>query len=207
MSKHIVAALLFLFTVDTLADARNREKARFDLISSIEVLVNIDECRKGIHSKDADLDLPRACNSLPRLSKYFYDKAKDKTAIDQYLDNEEARTTEEALSLVNTFKFTSLGKMILSSKCVKNRDPVDLDVYLNRIRGVPVVNKEEENPATQLEQQLESKKSTKNDIIPMELPSKEIRNPATKEEEAPLQVRKPQSVEDEGLFQKEMSSE
>lgn len=200
MAKHIIATLLFLYTIDTLADVKNREKARFDLISSIEVLVNIDECRKDVHANVTDSGLPRACNSLPLLSKYFFDVKKDRAAIDQYLDNEEAKIKEEALSVVEAYKFTKLGKMTLSSKCVKNIDPVDLDIYLDKIKGIPTVNKEE-NAATELKPQL----------IPMEpvIRGAEPRNPAMdkhKIEEQPLKARAPQSVPD-GLLQQELSSE
>ena len=181
MTKHIIVSLLFLYTTDTLADVKNREKAQFELISSIEVLVNIEECRKGIHVDDGNSSLPRACNSLSRLSKYFFDKVKDRAAIDEYLNNEEARTTRDALAVVDTFKFKKLGKMILSSKCVKNNEPVDLDIYLDRIRGIPAIDKVESSAATDLGHQIEGKKTTKNELIPMEPATRntEPRNPAT----------------------------
>ncbi len=137
-----MALLLFLTTNETLADVKNKEKAKFDLISSIEILVNIDECRKGIHDNSIpESMLPRACNSLPQLSKYFFTK-KDKAAVVEYLDNEESRVIGDSLKLVKTYKFKKLGKMTLSEKCVKNRDPVDLDIYLNKIRGLPFVPEE-----------------------------------------------------------------
>lgn len=134
-----MALLLFLTTNETLADVKNKEKAKFDLISSIEVLVNIDECRKGIHDNSVPEDtLPRACNSLPHLAKYFFTK-KDKSAVLEYLNNEESRIIEQSLKIVKTFKINKLGKMTLSEKCVRNRDPVDLDVYLNKIKGLPFI--------------------------------------------------------------------
>lgn len=182
MTKNIIVSLLFLYTIDTLADVKNREKAQFELISSIEILVNIDECRKGIHADDGDSSLPRACNSLARLSKYFFDKVKDRAAIDEYLNNEEARTTRDALTVVDTFKFKKLGKMILSSKCVKNNEPVDLDIYLDRIKGIPAIDKDESSTATtDLEHQFKNKKTTQNELIPMKpgIRNTEPRNPAT----------------------------
>lgn len=139
MIRSLVALLLFLTTNETLADVKNKEKAKFDLISSIEILVNIDECRKGVHDNSLpETMLPRACNSLPHLGKYFFTK-KDKEAIEDYLNSEESKVTSSALRLVETHKFKKLGKMTLSSKCVKNRDPVDLDIYLNKIRGLPYI--------------------------------------------------------------------
>lgn len=135
MTKLIVASLLFLSTTNTLADVRNREKAKFDLISSIEVLVNIDECRKDLRAESSSV-LPRSCNSLEYLSKYFFNPMKDRAAIEQFLNNQEAKVTEDALRLAGTYKIKRLGKITLSSKCVKNREPVDLDVYLNRINGI-----------------------------------------------------------------------
>lgn len=139
MIRNLVALLLFLTTNETLADVKNKEKAKFDLISSIEILVNIDECRKGIHDNSVpDSSLPRACNSLPHLAKYFFTK-KDKHSIEEYLNNEESKISGDALKLVDTYKFKKLGKMTLSAKCVKNRDPVDLDIYLNRIKGLPYI--------------------------------------------------------------------
>ncbi len=139
MKRLLVGTLLFLTTNPTLADVKNKEKAKFELISSIEILVNIDECRKYMHTQAADNStLPRACNALPYLSKYFFDPSKDKIAIDEYLNNEETRVTEDALKLLNTYKFKNLGKMTLSAKCVRNKDPVDLDSYLNKIKGIPI---------------------------------------------------------------------
>lgn len=138
MKKLLVAALLFLTTNTTLAEVKNKEKAKFELISSIEVMVNIDECRKAIHADPDAITLPRACNSLAFLSKYFFEPKKDRQAIEEFLNNEESRVTEGALKLVDTFKFKKLGKMTLSDKCVKNRDPVDLDLYLNKIKGIPL---------------------------------------------------------------------
>jgi hypothetical protein len=164
MSKLIVAALLFLFTIETLADVRNREKAKFDLISSIEVLVNIDECRKGLHADESSV-LPKACNSLPYLSKYFFDAKKDRPAVEEYLQNEEAKITESSLKLVQTFNINKLGKMTLSNKCVKNKDPLDLDIYLNKIKGIPV-KAEESKEAVSSNKSEESK------------PELELRNPA-----------------------------
>jgi hypothetical protein len=160
MIKFIVATLLFLFTIQTLADVKNREKAKFDLISSIEVLVNIDECRKGLHTTESSV-MPRACNTLPYLSKYFFDAKKDRSAVEEYLSKEESKITETALKLVQTFKITTLGKMTLSTKCVKNRDPLDLDLYLNKIKGIPV-------PAEE----------SKQEDVSESKPRMELRNPA-----------------------------
>ncbi|MES2770173.1 MAG: hypothetical protein V4596_13590 [Bdellovibrionota bacterium] len=143
MKRLLVGTLLFLATNTTLADVKNKEKAKFELISSIEILVNIDECRKDIQAHPADNSvLPRACNILPYLSKYFFDPNKDKIAIEEYLNNEEAKVTEDALKLLNAYKFKNLGKMTLSDKCVKSRDPVDLDSYLNKIKGIPIPKEE-----------------------------------------------------------------
>lgn len=170
MLRLLVAALLFLTTNETLADVKNKEKAKFDLISSIEVMVNIDECRKGILNNADSSVLPRACNSLPYLSKYFFDPSKDKNAIHEYLNNEEAKVTEAALKLVRTFNISKMGKMTLSPKCVKNKDPVDLDLYLRKIKGERV-HIEEAAP-----NHVESRvPGPKNDLITMPI---EPRNPA-----------------------------
>jgi len=138
MNRFLVAALLFLTTNTTLADVKNKEKAKFELISSIEIMVNIHECRKAIHAEPKATVLPRVCNRLEFLAKYFFEPKKDRQAIEEFLNNEEDRVIESALALVDTYKFKNLGKMTLSDKCVKNRDPVDLDLYLNKIKGIPL---------------------------------------------------------------------
>lgn len=148
MKSFLMAALLFLTANSTLADVKNKEKAKFDLISSIEVMVNIEECRKSVREDPEATILPRVCNRLEFLSKYFFAPKKDKEAIYEFLNNEEERVTSNALKLVDTYKFKKLGKMTLSEKCVKNKDPMDLDLYLNKIKGIPVPHEEEfRNPA------------------------------------------------------------
>lgn len=139
MTRILVLAILFLTAKNTLADVKNKEKAKFELISSIEVLVNIEECRKSIHKIGESTELPRICNRLPYLSKYFFNPQKDRSAIDEFLNNEEAKITEEALKLVQVWNITKLGKITLSEKCVKNKDPMDLDLYLAKIKGQPVI--------------------------------------------------------------------
>jgi hypothetical protein len=161
MSKLVVAILLFLFTIETLADEKSREKAKFDIISAIEVLVNIDECRNALKVEAGSL--PRACNSLPYLSKYFFDPKKDLSSINEYLDSEEARLNQDALKVAHNYNITRLGKMTLSSKCVKNREPLDLDIYLNKIRGIAM----QETPA---------KDVSESPIVEPRIPAREVKS-------------------------------
>lgn len=206
MYNLIIFGFIFLFTEFTYADIKDHEKAKFDVISSIEQLVNVDECRKEVMANKDNLeDLPRPCNSLPSLSKYFFSKTADLNEVLRYLDNEEGRVSEKAMALVKNFKINSLGKMMLSDRCVINNRPVDLDVYLDRLKGVSVPA--DKNEATELEakfeESIDNSKHGKVQLIPMEKPVfDDKRNPARSPDSAESEIKAAPAV---GEFQKEFA--
>ncbi len=203
MNKIAILAIALLVADLAIAGDRDKEKAKFDLISSLEELINIDECRKSVKTNSSDLDdLPRPCNSLPTLSKFFFNKQPKLADVLKYLTNEEARVSEAALEVMDKYKIQSLGKMILSPKCVINNRPVNLDIYLNRLRGVPIA--EEQSDATVLEakfeENLKKKKHNNDDLIPMATPS-EARIPARLPD-----ATKPEPEKPIGEFEKEFAA-
>jgi hypothetical protein len=124
-----------LITSPSHADIKSYEKAKMDLISSIENLVNIQECRKDIaSSKTSANSLPYSCSKIEYLSKYSFTK-KDSKVINDYLSQEEGKIVNDSKELLAKYKIKSLGKVMLSKRCVLGNQIIDLDKYLDRIRS------------------------------------------------------------------------
>jgi hypothetical protein len=133
--------MISLFIVSLIFGTQGRaegvlQKAKLELISHIESMVNIEECRKDIQDpKTSASSLPHSCDKIEYLSKYGFTK-KDSGVIYDFLNKEESAITNDAKKIVDTYKIKSLGKMFLSKKCVLNRELVDMDKYLNKINAI-----------------------------------------------------------------------